>query len=191
MWRSFLVSAVLFAGLVPAACPTALADTLPLYGTGVDDANLALPGGAADPHFFVLETGDQAVVLSSLWSQWVPNDTNSAWIGWIDDPFPPTGTFTYRTTFDLTGYDPSTAVLTGDWAADQFGHIVLNGVDTGVSLPDGNWDGGQHPNLNPLVVSGGFIDGINVLDFVVVEPDGYDGLRVRNLAVSADPVGPR
>ena len=29
--------------------------------------------------------------------------------------------------FDLTGYDPSTAVLTGDWAADQFGHIVLNG----------------------------------------------------------------
>ena len=41
------------------------------------------------------------------------------------------------------------------WAADQFGSIVLNGVDTGVSLPDGNWDGGANPNLNSLVITAG------------------------------------
>lgn len=38
-------------------------------------------------------------------------------------------TRTFRTTFDLTGLDPTTAVINGLWGVDVFGEdMLLNGV---------------------------------------------------------------
>jgi len=171
-------------------------DTLPVFGTGVDGSNNLLPGGINDPHYTVSGPGTSdnfipAVVYSSPngFPQWVPDDAHSGWIGWVDNAFPDHyGTYNYRTTFDLTGHDPSTAVLTGQWAADQFGSILLNGHSTGVSVPDGNWNSAVDPNLTSFTINSGFVSGINTLDFIVSMPDGFDGLRVRNLVVTAQAV---
>jgi hypothetical protein len=168
-----LVAALLSARNAPA-------DTIALFGTGTDSRGRALRGGRMDSHFTILETGKPAVVLSQLWHQWVPDDATSAWIGWVDNPYPGHyGWYTYETTFDLSGYNPATATLSGEWAADQYGHILLNGAETGVSVPNGNWAG----PLTPFKISSGFQDGINTLDFVVLMPDGYDGLRVKDMKV--------
>jgi hypothetical protein len=191
LYRLFpaLILAVLLSG-------TGRADVLPLFGTGVDSSNNTLSGGSTDPHFQVSGPGTssnfiQAIVYSNanLWSQWVPNDAHSAWIGWVDNGTPGNyGTYDYRTTFNLTGYNPATAVLTGQWAADQFGSINLNGNSTGVSVPDGNWNSANAPNLTSFTISTGFVSGVNTLDFIVNMADGFDGLRVRNLQITASAV---
>jgi hypothetical protein len=119
----------------------------------------------------------------------VPNDAHSGWIGFQDSSSSsPHGDYTFGLSFDLTGYDPATASLSGLWAADQFGSINLNGAATGVSVADGNWNAGSFPNLNPFTISSGFHSGINTLAFVVTEPDDFDGLRVSSLMVTANPV---
>ncbi len=162
-----------------------------VFNTGVDNSEHALAGGSLDPHFKVLETNSQAVVLSNLWPDWVPNYTDSAWIGRSNSPFPGVyGYYTYETSFDLTGHDPRTASLSGRWAADNAGSIELNGQDTSVSLPFDafGWDRNNAPDLNAFTISGGFTSGVNKLDFIVDEPDGYDGLRIADLTLTASPL---
>jgi hypothetical protein len=44
------------------------------------------------------------------------------------------------------------------------------------------------PNLSSFTISQGFKNGVNTLDFVVYEPDGYDGLRVAGLTLEASPM---
>ncbi|MGH7134726.1 MAG: PEP-CTERM sorting domain-containing protein, partial [Pirellulales bacterium] len=172
---------------------SASADVILLPSTGTDSMGNALPAGSLDPHYMVSGPGtsgvfQSAAVLSSLWSAWVPDSTTSAWIGWKDDSdTSPHGNYDYRLTFNLTGYDPSTVSLTGRWAADQYGSIDLNGSSTGVSVPDGNWNEANDPNLTSFTISSGFVSGTNTLDFIVNEPDGYDGLRVQDLQMSATP----
>jgi hypothetical protein len=183
---SVSVPMAILAALLYTAPFVAPAATIPLFGTGISTSGTPLAGGAADPHYTVLQTGAPAVVLSSLWGNWGANDAQSQWIGWIDNPFPGNyGTYTFRLTFDLTGYNPATTSLSGGWDADNSGHIELNGQLTGVSQGD---DGGVAPTLNPFTLTTGFNAGMNTLDFVCNFPDGYDGLRVGNLVLNVNAV---
>ncbi len=169
---------------------------IPLPSTATDSSGNLLPGGSFDPHYrAVIGPGvnavGPAVVYSApnIWSQWVPDDPHSGWIGFRDSSdSSPHGDYTYELLVNLTGYNPATASISGSWAADQFGSINLNGAATGVSVPDGNWNAANAPNLNPFTISSGFHSGINTLDFVVNEPDGFDGLRVTNMSLTATPV---
>jgi len=169
---------------------------IPLPSTATDGSGNLLPGGSFDPHYrAVIGPGVNAVgpavvySASNIWSQWVPDDPHSGWIGFRDNSdSSPHGDYTYELLVNLTGYDPATASISGSWAADQFGSINLNGAATGVSLPDGNWNSANAPNLNPFSISSGFHSGLNTLDFVVNEPDGFDGLRVSSMTLTATPV---
>jgi len=179
--------AILFA--VAASSVNALVIQLP--STGTDAAGNLLPGGSPDPHYQVIgpgiPAGGPAAVYSpaSIWNQWLPNDPHSGWIGWKDSfSTSPYGNYTYSLTINLSGLDPATASLNGAWAADQDGSIKLNGIATGVSLGDGNWDAASHPNLTPFTISSGFQAGLNTLEFIVREPDDGDGLRVRSLVLT-------
>jgi hypothetical protein len=183
------------ATFVCASASSAFATSITLFGTGADSSGLVLPGGSSDPHYTVSGPGvtgtQQAVVYSpaAVWPGWVPNDANSAWIGFKDSSDTrPYGTYTFETTFNLTGYNPSTASLIGRWAADQYGSLYLNGA-LEQSVPDGNWNAGANPNLTSFTISSGFLAGINTLDFSVVFPDGFDGLRVEPLTLTATPNG--
>ncbi len=174
---------------------SAHAAVINLPSTGTDASGNELAGGSPDPHYSVTGPGrpggGPAVVYSqgSLFGGWVPDDPHSAWIGFQDSfSSNPHGIYTYELQVDLTGYNPSTASISGSWAADQFGSINLNGIPTGQTVPDGNWDAGSHPNLSPFTISSGFHSGVNTLDFIVTEPDDGDGLRVRNVTLTATPI---
>jgi len=71
---------------------------------------------------------------------------------------------------------------------DQSGSLYLNGV-LEQSVPDGNWNAGVNPNLTSFTISSGFLAGVNVLDFIGPFPDGFDGLRVEPMTLTASPNG--
>lgn len=167
-----------------------------LYPTGVDDSFVALIGGSQDTHYTmtgngnVILNGAPAVAISNstIWWQWV-KPTDARWIYNADlEDSGIRGTYDFQTTFNLTGYNPATASISGKWAADQYGSIFLNGIATGISLVDGNWDGNNYPDLHSFTISSGFLPGINTLTFRVDLPDGGDGLLVRDTSVTANAV---
>src|SRR5207244_3930172 len=74
------------------------------------------------------------------------------------------GVYTYRTLFDLCGFDSTSAQITGRWAADDSGiDIILNGQSAGKT------------SAGPGILSGFFTlsagaftfnESVNTLDFV-------------------------
>lgn len=160
------------------AMPAQSALILGLFNTGTDATNTALPGGngVTDPHYTVVETGLPAVTFYQ--SPYVANDADSRWISWSPTGGPGRATTTYRTTFSLAGFDPATVTISGLWAVDNFGRILLNGAETGQSLPNAALSFTQ---LNGFSINSGFVSGLNTLDFVVQELGSGTGLRVDNL----------
>ncbi len=138
-----------------------------LFSTGVDSAGNPLALGAADTHYTVNENaGNLARVVNPPHPLYVPNDANSQWIWQQADGLPGSVTRTFRTTFDLTGFNPNDVRINGFWAVDNNGlDILLNGASTGVSLLGSPFS--NFTTLNPLSISSGFIVGVNTLEFVV------------------------
>lgn len=165
------------------------------YNTGVDTNGDQLPGGSLDLHYQMRQLTPGAYIGSSDWLPAVAMNTAITWGSWIKpadarwiyiaDAANLTqnwGVYEFNTTFDLTGYDPSTAILSGQWAFDQSGTVYLNGALI-VTLGDGNWDG----RLNPFTINSGFINGTNTLTFNVPFPDGGDGMVISGASLTATP----
>jgi hypothetical protein len=146
------------------------ASIVTVYGTGLDNAGNLLPDNAVDPHYSLILYPGQigsapapSYALSGITFSYNTSGTTSRWISWsptwIDAT--PNGTWIYRTTFDLTGFIPSTTVLTGRLLSDDDGTLFLNGVNTGVHNHDNfNWT-----NFN---ITNGFVPGVNTVDFQVL-----------------------
>lgn len=119
---------------------------------------------------------------SPPWATNVPGDHQ-----WISFDFDATGAagspYTFRTTFDLTGYDPASASLAFRCAVDNSTVAVrLNGAVTGASCPIWSLSGAQSINT-------GFLAGINTWEFVVTGDNVTDGLVVDVTGFSARQVG--
>jgi hypothetical protein len=169
-----------------AASPVVQATVIPgLFNTGVDDAGALLPAGARDPHWHLVQSADASVPGPAAWvvregfpiPPWIANGPDSKWIAPQADQSGGNspGNYTYQLVFDLTGFDPASAVLTGRWSSDNAGvEVRLNGQPTGVTF-DGNF-GAFSPEFT---LRAGFIAGANTLDFVVnnagdsVNPTGF------------------
>ena len=178
-----------------------------LFSTGMSDAVTPLPDAAVDPHYTLTQVPagsgfgpNTYVVDSSLYplatDEWMANSSTSKWISAQADqttfPDDPDGNYAFRTTFDLTGFDPASAQIAGQWSIDDFGlDILINGVSTGNSHTDYS----QAPifqTFKSFSISAGFVAGLNSLDFLVRnEPLGGGinpmGLRVE-LSGTANPV---
>ena len=160
-----------------------------LYVSGVDVNGAPLPGGSLDPHYTVARDGtsapySQATALSTsfYWGDWV-RPTTGQWLytsNGSDDGS--RGFYVFRTTFDLSGTDPSTARINGMWTCDNYGSILLNGTATGNIVPDSTFD-----RLWSFSINSGFTPGMNELEFRVYFPDGYDGLLVSQIALTTVP----
>lgn len=179
---------------------TTAAEPIPgLFNTGVLNDNSLANGGSVDLHYVLTESADpssttfvtSAIPPPDYWiangpiSQWIAPDPNQDFSGLGDSD----GNYIYRLTFDLTGFDPNTASISGQWAVDNTGEdILINGVSTGnyvnSSLPIG---------FSPFTINEGFVEGLNTLDFLVFnipEPTGTNptGLRVEFLSSEASPI---
>lgn len=162
------------------------ADPIPLlFNTGVDAlATPLVDGTIGDPHYALVGVPGGTTDIRVRTSvggypvgPWLGDDTLSAWIGPNNDtqddgPFGPT--YDYRTTFDLTGYNPSTAQITGQWSTDDLGmDILINGVSTGLT------NSAEFASWTPFSITSGFQSGINTLDFLINNSGGGPtGLRV-------------
>jgi hypothetical protein len=157
----------------------------------VDAAGIAQADDARELHYLLAAGGPVAgtpIVAAAAGGfpvpPWLGDTPSSAWIT------PSTNTqaagstagtavYRYETTFDLTGFDPSTVVISGFWATDNGGvDILINGTSTG------------QPNVaefaawTPFHIRSGFVSGVNRLTFLVsngegeANPFGPTGLRV-------------
>jgi hypothetical protein len=167
--------------LILAAWPLLAQSPIGIYGTGLDAAGKPLADGAVDPHYRLVSSPDAAfpgpgavVVNSNSWPipPWLANGPASKWIAPQADQSEgnAAGVYTYRTTFDLTGFNAATAVLTGRWAADNSAVMKLNGVEVSFVEDFAYWVKFEIPL--------GFKAGINTLDFEVTNDGLPTGLRV-------------
>ena len=171
--------------LVLAVAPC-YANSIDIYGTG---AGLNY-NGQVDNHYtlFSAPTGAGPAYTTSAYPGWVAAPSGTQWI----TPYPsiqiaPAGYYDYQIKFDLTGLDASSAMLSGSWAADNSGYMMLNGsaaIGTGtiISGSDG------FKQLTAFTVTGGFQSGVNTLDFVVYNQGSVTGL-VADVSGTANPAG--
>jgi VPDSG-CTERM motif len=171
------------------------ADTISLFNTGVDSGGTPLPGGSIDPHWSIVagpSTGAAFVLNNPLVGIYAQSSVSS-WI-WVNaNGFGDVNgaNYTFRLTFDLTGFNPASASLSGSWGVDNNGSIMLNGsaaIGTGaLSLTGGNT--GNFNIFHDFSITGGFVAGINTLDFVAENDGGPGGLNVTNLMGTATATG--
>jgi hypothetical protein len=161
-----------------------------LFNTGVDGTGIPLPNGAPETHYTLVSVPGGPTSLRVATSAngfpitpWLGDDSLSAWIGPASDGSlnGPGGIYDYQTTFDLTGFDPATASITGQWSMDDAGvDILINGVSTGpLSSNFQSW--------TSFLVNSNFVTGVNTLDFVINNGSGPTGLRVE-MSGTAQPV---
>jgi len=154
-----------------------------LFNTGVDAGGALLTPGDLDPHWTITTSPDAPdasfsapgpAITQLNHPAWLANGPDSNWISVTatgTDNLAP-GDYVYETTFDLTGLNPATAAISGQYAADNtVADVLLNGVSTGSS-------GSNFLTFNPFTISSGFIAGVNTLEFVVT-----------NQGASASPFG--
>lgn len=172
------LACVALAGALAASTAAGAATITTLYNTGVNNSGVSLPGGTGnnDPHYTadsgLAQIGTKASGLIPV-PPWLPDSSTSAWIG-LPTPLnqllaADSQIVDFRTTFDLTGFDPLSAAISGilGWATDDFGRdIKINGVSTSQTTL-ALCSGSSFCGFTPFSITSGFIAGINTLDFIV------------------------
>lgn len=164
---------LLAAALAAVAVTSAQASIIPISGlvntgmgaAGTQDTNYALTSVPTDSGV----TSAYGYVTSGTgfpFGNWSANDATSKWItptaaaGQSFDPVN-NGTYIYELTFNLTGYNASTASFAGKFAADNAAIVKLNGNQIG------DVTGFSDFGAAGFSANSGFNAGINTLDFVV------------------------
>jgi hypothetical protein len=178
--KNRFLGTVAFIGMI-LGVGSAHAATIGLFNTGVDNSGIPLPNFTPDTHYVLVagsvDTSPLRVANSSNGfpiGPWLGDDALSAWIGPCCDPAlaDAAGEYIYRTTFDLTGLDPATAIINGLWSMDDSPvDIFINGNAIGAS-------GSGFGTFAPFSVTSGFVAGLNTLDFAINNLTGPTGLRV-------------
>jgi len=160
--------------LLIAYAPGLHAASIPkLFNTGVDDTGALLGENQLDPHYRITASADPGFPGPDTFTlipgfpvgPWIAEGPNSRWIAPQasqaigNSP----GTYTFQTTFDLAGLDPTTAQITGSVSADNgVAAVRLNGNDLGITAGGFNL---FHPLTIPL--GSPFVAGTNTLEFDV------------------------
>lgn len=149
-----------------------------VWNTGMDGTN-ALAVGQPDPNYVLVSApagcAGPAQVVGGIPGPWVPNGPNSQWIGGGPNADCDAGVYHYRITFDLPCVDGASVM--GQWTADDFGAVLLNGQLL-YSIPN-NQNPFSFTGWHPLALTNGFVCGTNTLDFYVtnwhgvVNPTGF------------------
>lgn len=181
-----VVAVLLATGAAPASAQ------LQLFNTGTDESG-ALPDGSVDPNWtwtgpggtagnaFVLSAGSRADFA------WMANSATSKWIYSEDSSNPDAGFFDFSTTFDLTGYDPGSASIRGQWTVDNTAHtIFVNGTSVGFGGFSGEWTIWHEFLLDAS--NSPFVAGINTVTFRTQGDGTTDALRVEFIDYRATPV---
>ena len=175
-----------------------------LFDTGVDNQGVRLPDGSLEQHYSLT---DVLGVLSTAYvfheslpdppdikGFWVNPAADAMWIGPYGGTWnAPVGDYVYTLTFDLSGFNLATMVISGQWSSDNDSEIYLNGVYTGTGYnTESNGGVGAFTSVHPFSIDSGFLPTINTLEFHVNNvycPTLYNptGLLVQNLQATPEP----
>lgn len=173
------------------------ASTISLFNTGVDAGGALADRGTVDAHWRIvagpgITSPQNAYILNDQSvgnayyqlpsSQWIANSASGTDASVYQ-------LYIYELSFDLTGYDPTTATLSGLWGVDNVGNVLLNGVGaTGTGdLMLRSVDHHNFQNAHAFTITSGFIAGVNRLQFEIGDTGGVTGLNVSDLSLSATP----
>jgi hypothetical protein len=180
--KKFAISALLAAGSLVSAHAASISG---LSNTGT------FASGSQDTNFVLNGSSFGYVTKDNVWpvGPWIANTTTSKWITPSSnqaasfDPYA-NGTYTWSLSFNLAGFDATTASFSGKFAADNSAIVKLNGVQIGSA--------NSFASYSNFSANSGFVSGINTLDFVVtnVAQNGGNptGLRVEFTASNVTPV---
>jgi hypothetical protein len=143
----------------------AAATSITVHNTGVNASNsLVAPGAQAS--FWAL-SAKPAAAVETIGSNpfryfngaYFADTATAAWVSpQADGNAGPAGTYTYDLVIDLTGLDPATASITGNFGTDNDGSISLNGnppvATTGVA---------SFGAPTPFTMNSGFVAGLNTI----------------------------
>lgn len=154
-----------------------------LYHTGQDAGHLTLSASQCtdDSHYTLSGSPSKCPADSTVeMIAWPSNSQVSRWISHACDAEDlALGTFTYDTTFLVSGLDPTKLHLTARIQVDDQAEVFLNGVSQGVVNGFSGW--------SPITIEGNFLSGTNTLSYLVtnINPSNA-GLRVEytNLTIS-------
>lgn len=137
-----------------------------LTSTGTGDVGLAdpvfslttTPGptGAIVKNAITLPVG---YVTAPVGTQWIGPGTSD---GGVDAT---AGLYIYETVINLTGYDPTTVKLRGQWSADNAAEIYVNGSPTGITLGSEAYGSLTEFEINSS--NSALVAGANTLEFYV------------------------
>jgi hypothetical protein len=197
-WRTVFFTGIAITGFLGQANPVYAATITTLFNTGVDSTGTPLPHGTVgDSHYSLISVPSGSTSATRIITSaggfpigpYIGDNTLSAWIGPNndDDLNGPVGAYTYRTTFDLTGFNPSTASIMGGWTTDNDGlDILINGTSLGFTTPFTAFASG----FFAFSVTSGFVSGVNTLDFVVSNGGGPTALRVEATGTASPATSP-
>jgi hypothetical protein len=163
-----------------------------VYGTGQLNDGSSAARSSVDLHYQIIATKDYYTSQSipNVWPtayimrpdvRYISPSDSARWISATQDTNGlPIGWYTFRTNFNLSGYDPSNFQINGYWAMDNSTRgpgMLLNGFDTGNNL-DHSTGGEKFLALYPFSIKTGFITGQNTIDFVVFNGGGPVALLV-------------
>jgi len=144
-----------------------------LFNTGVGTNGVVQAAGTLDPHYFITAAaqgtvGTNATVILNH-PAWLANDATSSWIGVLNPGANNVnaGVYSYQTTFSLAGFIPRTAQLSISVAVDNdLNNVLINGVPSGLGAS------GFATFNPPLLLTSGFVAGLNTLEFRTINQDG-------------------
>lgn len=182
-----LLSGLLLLAISASSLQAASIDTL--FHTGQESA------GGVDLHYRWVDGASERdahatnldVFPAPFWfangiSSWI--SPRSTYDGFLSDA---PGFTAFRTSFDLTGLIPSTALISLRVAADNdLRDVLINGKSTGIS------HSGFSVFSDVFAINSGFQEGVNTLDFLLTNSDGEVGnplgLRVEIAGATANAV---
>jgi hypothetical protein len=152
-----------------------------LFDTGVDAGGTPLAEGATDTHWVL--NGAASPVVYDHPSYLLTSDAR--FIAQAADGSYTSNPNTYTLTFDLTGLNAATAQLSGNFEADNFASVFLNGNLLAQDLQGTFFSNFQ--SLTPFSSgAGNFVAGLNTLSFVVTDTGPPSAFLVSGLAGTAD-----
>ncbi len=142
--------------------------TLP-FDTGVTQNRTVASARTADTHY------SAGFVEDPIHPSWLGTDGISAWIGPNSSGngiLAGTYTIDYSVSFNLTGYDPNSVTLAGNFAAaGGTVNIDVNGVKTDIS-------GGSYDDWTSFTLDKNFVNGNNNIEFSYTSTGTPGGMRV-------------
>ncbi len=147
----------------------------PSIGDGCNTPCVSSVTYSEDP--FVTENGQ--FPFSGVSTPWLADSSASQWISprgsetTDSDPWSASVPYVYQESFNLTGLTLSSVVITGQWSADNYGYIEVNGVrvtagsDGNIADATGQFATFTSFTLNSANILSDLTSGVNTIQFVV------------------------